>query len=136
MEFFSLVRSHLTDDGVMVINVGRPPSDRRLINALGSTISSVFPSIYVINIPGSFNSIIFATNQPTQVQNLTANLVYLLKKGNVPTLLTESVQTAVSNLQPTPPKSTVFTDDLAPIEWITNNMLLNFIFSGEVDTLK
>jgi len=136
VEFFSLVRSHLTDDGVMVINVGRGPSDRRLINALGSTISSVFPSIYVIDVPGSFNSIIFATNQPTKVKNLAANLVALSHRGDVPSLLIESIQTAVSNLQPAPQKSTVFIDDLAPIEWITNNMLLNFIFSGEVDTLK
>jgi len=136
VEFFSLVRDHLTDDGVMVINVGRGPSDRRLINALGTTIASVFPSIYVIDIPGSFNSIIFATNQTTKVQNLAANLVALSHRGDVPTLSLESIQTAVTNLQPAPQKTTVFTDDLAPIEWITNNMLLNFIFSGEVDTLK
>jgi len=112
----------------MVINVGRAPSDRRLIDALGSTISSVFPAIYIVDIPGSYNSIIFATNQPTQVRNLAANLVALLKKGNVPSLLIESIQTAVSNLQPVPQKSSVFTDDLAPIEWITNNMLSEFYF--------
>jgi hypothetical protein len=136
VEFFSLVRDHLTDDGVMVINVGRGPSDRRLISALGSTIESVFPSVYVMDVPGSFNSIIFATNQPTQVQNLAANLVNLSHRGDVSNLLLESMEITVSNLQPTPQKSTVFTDDIAPIEWITNNMLLNFIFSGEVDTLK
>ena len=136
VEFFSLVRDHLTDDGVMVINVGRGPSDRSLINALGSTISSVFPSIYVIDVPGSFNSIIFATHLPTQVQNLAANLVSLSGQANVPALLINSMQTAVSNLQPAPLKTTAFTDDKAPIEWITNNMLLNFIISGEVDTLK
>jgi hypothetical protein len=29
----------------------------------------------------------------------------------------------------------VFTDDRAPIEWITNNMVLNFVLSGDVEAL-
>ena len=43
-EFFSEVYDHLEPDGVMVINIGRGLDDRRLINALGSTILEVFPS--------------------------------------------------------------------------------------------
>ena len=134
-EFFSLVSDHLTDDGVMAINVGRDPSDRRLVNALASTISSVFPSIYVMDVPDSFNSMIFATKQPTVSQNLIENYISL-NNGSTPSLLIESMQATIANLQPAPPKSFVFTDDKAPIEWITNNMLINFVFSGEVDTLK
>ncbi len=41
-EFFQIVRDHLTDDGVMVINVGRSPQDRRLVDMLSSTILTVF----------------------------------------------------------------------------------------------
>ncbi len=136
VEFFSLVSSHLSDDGVMVINVGRGPSDRRLINDLGTTISAIFPSIYVVDVPDSFNSIIFATKRPTIAQNLVQNYVALNNQENTPKLLLELMQIAIANLQPTPPKTIVFTDDKAPIEWVTNNMLLNFIFSGDVDTLK
>jgi len=40
------------------------------------------------------------------------------------------------NLQPAPAQTMVFTDDLAPIEWITNNMILNFIMNGGMNTLK
>ena len=36
------------------------------------------------------------------------------------------------------PKCTtmVFTDDLAPIEWMTNNLILQFILQGEVSSLQ
>ena len=76
-EFFQIVNDHLTEDGVMVINVGQSPSDRSLVEALVGTISMVFPSVYVMDVPDSFNSMIYATAQPTKIQNLYDNLLYL-----------------------------------------------------------
>ncbi len=73
-EFFQIARDHLTEDGVLVINVGRGPNDRRLINAFASTIGAVFPSVYVMDVPGTFNSVLYATVQPTDLANLDANL--------------------------------------------------------------
>jgi spermidine synthase len=35
-EFFQIVHERLSDDGVMVINVGRSPDDRRLIDTLAA----------------------------------------------------------------------------------------------------
>ena len=132
-EFFTLVRSHLTDDGVLVINIGRAPGDRRLIDALGSTIASVFPSIHVMDLPNSFNSILFATVQPTSAENLAQNLLMLQQDAQVHPLLLEAMQTAVANLQPPPAHVPAFTDDLAPIEWITNNLVVRYMLFGEMD---
>ena len=131
VEFFQIVRQHLTDDGVMVINVGRAPNDRRLIEALSSTILSVFPSVHVVDVPGTFNTILYATMQPTIDENLFRNYGYLLARGNTPELLLETTKTAAANLQAVPAQGPVFTDDLAPVEWITNDMILRFLFSGE-----
>jgi hypothetical protein len=39
-------------------------------------------------------------------------------------------------LQPTPGVDVVYTDDWAPIEWITNNMVLNFVLFGEMEDLQ
>ena len=130
-EFFQIVHDHLSADGVMVINVGRAPGDRRLIDAIGSTILSVFPSIYVMDIPNTFNSIIYATVQPTSVENLLANYQTLQSQPGTHPLLMYAVQTALANMQPSPRLGQVFTDDLAPIEWITNSMIFNFFLSGE-----
>lgn len=130
-EFFQSVRDHLTDDGVLEINVGRAPDDQRLLNGLVGTINTSFPSIYVMDIPGTFNSIVYATVQPTELENLYGNLVYLENRGDVHPVLIESLKQAAINIRTTPESTTVFTDDLAPIEWITNNMVLNYmLFSG------
>ncbi len=135
-EFFQIARDHLTSDGVLVINVGRAPKDRRLVDAISSTLQAVFPSVHVMDLPDTFNSIIYATVQPTDLANLDTNLAYLNSLGNVQPLLLESVQTTLANIQPTPPQGQVFTDDLAPIEWITNSMVLNFFLSGDVENLQ
>jgi hypothetical protein len=89
-----------------------------------------FPSVHVVDIPNSFNSILFATVQPTTSANLIVNLANLETMNSVSPLLLDSVRVAVANLQPDPLPAQVFTDDLAPIEWITNNMVLNFLVSS------
>ncbi len=135
-EFFQIVYDHLDENGVMVINVGRAPDDRRLIDGLVGTIQSVFPSVYVMDVPDTFNSIIYATVQPTEITNLYKNYVDLQSRVNVHPLLIESIQRFIVYQQPTPHSGTVFTDDWAPIEWITNNMVLNYVLSGRVEDLK
>jgi spermidine synthase len=134
-EFFQVVREHLTPDGVVAINVGRSPSDRRLVDGMVGTLRSVFPSVYVMDVPFSFNSIVYATIQPTTLDNLYANFEYLQVAGAHPLLWT-SVNTTILNMQPTPNSHTVYTDDLAPIELVTNQLVLDFVLTGGVEELK
>lgn len=134
-EFFQIVRQHLTDDGVLVVNAGRSPTDRRLVEGLVGTLRTIFPSVHVMDVPGSFNSIIYATVQSTEGQNLFDNLVYLYTTPGINPLLIESVKRTLINLQPTPDSRVVFTDNWAPIEWITNNMVLNYVLFGDMDAL-
>lgn len=135
-EFFQIVRDHMTDDGVLAINVGRGPNDRRLIDALGTTMSTVFASVHVIDVPDTFNSVIVATVQPTTDENLYANDLYLNQLGNVHPLLLETMQTAVANLQLPPQPSIVFTDDKAPIEWITNDLVISYLLNDDLEILQ
>ena len=135
-EFFQIAVDHLKPDGALAINVGRAPGDRRLINGLATTIGTLFPSIYVMDIPNTFNSILYATLQPTSVKNLQADLAAFLARPGVNPLLTDSMALTWNNLQPAPLHTIVFTDDLSPIEWMTNNLILNFILHGEMNTLK
>jgi predicted membrane-bound spermidine synthase len=130
-EFFSEARAHLTDDGVLVINVGRTFDDRRLIDALAGTLESVFSSVYVVDVPDTFNSILYATVRPTQAGNLQQNLAQLELSGANPVLVS-TLQRAVKNLQPTPVSHVVFTDDVAPVEQLTNSIVIRFILSGSV----
>jgi spermidine synthase len=135
-EFFRIVADHLKPDGVVAINVGRAPGDRRLIDGLATTLGTIFPSIYVMDIPDTFNSLIYATLQPTEKINLDRNLSALAARQDSNVLLVDSMTLTRDNLQPAPQHTIVFTDDKSPIEWITNTMILNFILQGEIGTMQ
>lgn len=134
-EFFELCRAHLAQDGVLAINVGRAPNDRRLIDALVATLLEVFPSVHVMDIPDTFNSLVYATMQPTSFDNLEANYELLLGQDAHP-LLIASIERTLAYRQLTPTGGLVLTDERAPIEWIINSMVLNFIASGDIETLQ
>ncbi len=134
-EFFQEARNHLTSDGVLVVNVGRSPTDRTLIDQISSTIQTIFRSVYIVDVPGSFNSMIYATIQPTQFANLQTNLDLLRAGAGTPGLLIYSMQIAVDNTQPTPPVSVVYTDDWSPIEWVTNSMVLSYVLFGDLEQI-
>lgn len=135
-EFFQEVYDHLDEDGVMVLNVGRSPNEHKLLDGLVGTIRTVFPSVYVMDIPETFNSIIYATRQPTDINNLYQNYVYLGGRTDIHPLLSQALQRVIVFLQPTPDSTVVFTDDRAPIEWITNNMILDYVLLGDLEGLK
>ena len=134
-DFFRTTKNHLTSDGVLVVNVGRSPADRTLVDQIASTILTVFPSAYIIDVPGSFNTMIYATRQSTQFTNLQTNLVQLSSVSSSPQLLLESMQVAIDNVQPTPPVTVVYTDDWSPIEWVTNRMVLSYVLFGDLEKI-
>jgi spermidine synthase len=135
-EFFEIVSSHLTDEGVLTINSASVPGDRRLINGLATTMGTVFPSIYTVDIPGSLNTMIFATKQKTQPENFAVNLLSLSQDPNIHPLLISTMQTTFANLESGYEVTTVFTDDQAPIEWIVNDMVVKFILRGGTQYLQ
>lgn len=134
-EFFELTREHLTPDGVLTVNVGRSPVDRTLIDQVASTIQTVYPSVYVVDVPGSFNTMIYATMQHTAFDNLRANLDLLLADTQTPSLLSYSIWVALENVKPLPPISVVYTDDRSPVEWVTNSMVLNYVLFGNLEEI-
>jgi predicted membrane-bound spermidine synthase len=135
-EFFQIVASHLADDGVLTINSASVPGDRRLINGLATTMATVFPSIYTVDIPGSLNTMIFATKQPTTAEDFAANLVALSQDATIHPLLVHTMQVTFANLRTGYETTQVFTDDHAPIEWIVNDMVIRFILEGGTEYLQ
>jgi len=128
-EFFEIVYDHLESNGALVLNVGRAPEDEELLAGLVSTIHSVFPSVYVMDVPASYNSMIYATVQSTDWQYLEENLALLQDSDHPDSTLVQSMRIALDNMRPLPSGTQVFTDDKAPIERITNQMVLNNILS-------
>jgi len=136
LEFFNEVKAHLNQKGVLVLNVVRIMDDQRLLSSLFKTIQQVFPSVIISNLPGSFNSIIFASLQPISIIEAAKNYECLVNKNNTPQLLLDALSTALINIQPEPSGGIIFTDDLAPVEWLTNQMIANFVITGKAETLQ
>jgi spermidine synthase len=130
VEFFASVREHLLPDGVVVINVGRTPDDRRLIEALVGTMGAVFPSIHLVDVPSAFNTIVYATVQPTTSDNLADNLHALQGQEGVHPFLIDVLARAVENLQSTPASDVVFTDDKAPVESLVNSIVIRYMLGS------
>ncbi|MEJ2757842.1 MAG: hypothetical protein P8046_05095, partial [Anaerolineales bacterium] len=135
-EFFELTRDHLTDDGALVINVGRAPNDRSLIDALVTTLQTVFPSVHVMDIPNTLNSMVYATVQPTVIEDFVRNYATMREDPGVHPLLLNAMERVILNSQPLPEPTIVFTDDKAPVEMVVNQMVLKFIFTGEYEVLQ
>jgi len=134
VEYFREVRDHLTDDGVVVINVGRTPTDRRLIDAMTTTLLQVFPSVHAMDVPYSFNTILVATVQHTTDDNLMQNLA-LLPADAEPTLA-NTLTLGVASLVPTQTSDIIFTDDHAPIEPLVDSMVVDFLLAGGAEQLQ
>ena len=135
-EFFEICASHLADNGVLTLNSASVPGDRRLINGLATTMATVFPSIYTVDIPGSLNTMIFATKQQTTPENFVSNLVALSQDTIVHPLLISTMNVTIANLKTGYETTLVFTDDHAPIEWIVNDMVIRFILEGGTEYLQ
>lgn len=127
-EFFQEVRAHLTESGVAAVNVGRAPDDRRLVDAMAATLLAVFPSVHAIDVPGTLNTILVATAQPTSADNVARNLAQLPAQADP--LLHEALRTAVSHHVPTTPSHTIFTDERAPVETIIDSLVLRYLLQA------
>ena len=123
-EFFSTIRSHLSSTGVVALNTAHTPHDYRLVQAFVNTMSKVFPSVYVFDVPGTFNTEIMATVQPTSITTFRQNLAQF-----TPSSVMGQVASEVSAVvtQGHSDGGMVFSDDRAPIEQITDQLLLNYI---------
>jgi spermidine synthase len=134
VEYFEEIRSKLTPDGTVVINVGRTPDDRRLVDALTATMLEVFPSVHAMDVPYSFNTILVATVQPTVNGNLAANLAAL--SADAPALLSDTLALGMSALVATGSGGEIFTDDRAPVETLVDSLVLNFLLGGGAEQLQ
>lgn len=133
VEFFEEVRDHLAEDGVVLINVGRTSSDRRLVQAMTRTLADVYPSVHTLDVPDSYNTILVATRQPTRPENLLANLAAL--PADAHPVLQTALEVASTSIVPTVASDMRLTDDRAPVEMIVDSMVIEFLLEGGINEL-
>lgn len=75
VEFFELVKSHLNENGVMVVNMNMRGNDDGDINQyLADTISSVFANVYTVEVDNSTNRELFASDNNDMMSVLNDNI--------------------------------------------------------------
>ena len=89
-----------------------------------------------MDIPGTFNSMVYATVQPTTMENLQNNFDNLLMREDVHPVLLSAMYRILENQRPTVAGEVLFTDDRAPVEWIINDMVVRFVLGGEYEELQ
>ncbi|MDD3278125.1 MAG: fused MFS/spermidine synthase [Lachnospiraceae bacterium] len=123
VEFFTLVKEHLTEDGVMVVNMNMRGSREGNMNQyLADTISHVFGTIYTADVDNSTNRELFASNVPDmrkvmeKNQKLDQNADVAALMNKVSGQLTEYI-----------PGAYLMTDDKAPVELLSMQVIDDLI---------
>jgi spermidine synthase len=126
-EFFSEVRAHLSPGGAVVVNVGRTTTDYRLVDAIASTMAAVYPSVFLVDVPDFTNTMVYGTTQPTTIADVEHNLGLIQEP-----LASEIATSAVTDggLRVSPYHGQVFTDDLAPVERLIDEIIFSYATGG------
>ena len=122
-KYFQEIKEHLTENGILMMNVIRisETSNNKLINPISNTISSVFNSTFIINIPKG-NAIVIATKNKINKEELF-NKLDINKKKELE-VITNFVKKYLEEVSLDTNK-TIFTDDKTPIEKLTYEMYNN-----------
>ncbi|MCI9190233.1 MAG: fused MFS/spermidine synthase [Lachnospiraceae bacterium] len=112
VEFFMLVKAHLAENGVMVVNMNMRGSGEGNINQyLADTISYVFGEVYTVEVSGSTNRELFASDNKEMISSLEEG-VARLEEGNLQAMM----ERTAGNLVRYEAGDYILTDDRAPVE--------------------
>lgn len=112
VEFFTLVKEHLKEDGAMVVNMNMKGKREGNINQyLSDTIASVFPFVYTVDVEGSSNRELFAFNGEETLKTMEANIKQIEDDE-----LHEMMNKVCNNLVKYQGGKYIMTDDKAPVE--------------------
>ena len=131
VEFFALVRSHLTSAGVVAINVGRIPGDQTLVDSLVVTMQAVFPAVFILNEPvppGTMgNALVIGLAQPADLENYRRQMQSL--PSTYPQVFREFAQVTSAQAAAAVRASDLvpLSDDRAPIARIVHLIVWRFL---------
>lgn len=122
VEFFRLVQSRLTTEGVAVVNAGvGPDGDDRLGQTIAATMRVVFPQVYIIESKRFSNQIIVGVN--SDVGDGWANMVANYEHMQSPALRQVVEWVNLSDEPVDSSQYTPLTDDHAPVEALIDSLI-------------
>lgn len=131
VEFFTMVKEHLKDGGVMIVNMNmRGESEGNINQYLADTIAGVFSNVYTVDVDGSTNRELFASESDRMILNLK-NKKEALTDENLKSMMNH----VGDNLVTYHAGSYIMTDDKAPVELLGMKVIDELIFD-EVEYYK
>lgn len=120
-EFFTLVKEHLRDGGVMVVNMNMRGREEGSINQyLQDTIAGVFGYVYTADVARNTNRELFASDSPDMLAGLDSGIAALsLRTDEKGAQLAAMMQTVRAALTEYEPGGYLLTDDKAPVELLS-----------------
>lgn len=111
-EFFTIVKEHLNENGVMVVNMNMRGQGEGTINQyLSDTIASVFGSVCTADVKNTTNRELFASDDPEILDTLKSNIDHVDDAA-----LKSMLSTVAASCAPYRAGGLIMTDDKAPVE--------------------
>lgn len=131
VEFFTLVKNHLNEGGVMAVNMNMRGTKEGNINQyLADTIASVFGEVYMADVSGSTNRELFASDSGDLIEKLRSNTNRLSDPD-----FKNMMETAALTLKPYHAGTYRLTDDKAPVE-VLGMRVMDSLIEQEIGVYK
>ncbi len=131
IEFFTLVKEHLNEGGVMVINMNMRGEEEGSINQyIADTVSEVFSEVYTVDCTGNTNRELFATDNEAVLDVFADNI--LLEDDADLVVMMENIS---ENLTAYKAGDYCMTDDKAPVE-LLGMRVIDDLIADEVTYYK
>jgi hypothetical protein len=87
-------------------------------------MAAVYTNVYLLDDPNFNNTLVFGTTAPVNMQDVDHNLALVSSP-----LATEAAQTTLAGgwVVPSPYHGQVFTDDLAPVERLIDQIIFSYV---------
>lgn len=122
-QFFRLARSRLRPGGIVALNAATVAGDHRLAHGIAGTLRTVFPQVLTWQAL-KLNQLVLGFDRPvSRVQLRTA-------VARTPARIRVLTRLLVSHARAEAPSGRPWTDDRAPVEWVTDRMILEYAARG------
>ena len=122
-EFFRLVHSRLRPGGIVALNVATVPGDHRLAENIAGTLRTVFPQVLTWQAL-KLNQLVLGFDRPVSRERLHEAV------ARTPTRIRVLTRLLAAQARAAAPSSQPWTDDRAPVEWVTDRMILEYAVRG------
>ena len=122
-EFFRLVREHLAPGGIVALNVAAVPDDKRLVDAVGGTLAAELPQVL------EWPALPLQHDRARSDRAARPDARFAVSPHG-PADLASLRELLARDARPLEAAGRPWTDDRAPVEWLTDRMIVSYAAEG------